>query len=41
MLQPEPDPEWVAAMRPTAADITAAAAIRGWLPEPAERFRAV
>ena len=36
-----PHPELVAIQRPTAADITLAAAVFGWLPDDDDRFRAV
>ncbi len=35
----EPHPELVAAMRPGPREVTAAAAIAGWLPEAEDRFR--
>jgi hypothetical protein len=38
---PEPHPELVAIQRPTAADVTLAAAVFGWLPDPDDRFRPV
>jgi len=30
---PDPHPEWVAAIRPTAAQVMQAAAVLGWYPE--------
>jgi hypothetical protein len=41
IIGPEPHPELVAVQRPSAADITRAAALLGWLPDADDRFRAV
>ena len=35
----EPHPELVAAMRPSPREVTEAAGLLGWLPEPEDRLR--